>query len=166
MQIIGDPYFLPSSGMMNSDEVVRTYVDPRSYYTADGQITATGQAFGNGRGELNHLNRMCYVEVNFQTPIDLQPDGNNFIFPNNGSYRNGYGESVRLGEFSGLYRVYKIVNSFRQGKFEQTLTLIRSASMPTDAKEGSKENKNTMKVSDSDPNNGFNTDDGGLGQSS
>ena len=165
MQIIGDPYFLPSSGMMNSDEVVRTYVDPRSYYTADGQITATGQAFGNGRGELNHLNRMCYVEVNFQTPIDLQPDGNNFIFPNNGSYRNGYGESVRLGEFSGLYRVYKIVNSFRQGKFEQTLTLIRSASMASDAKEGSTENKNTI-VSDSDPNNAFNTDDGGLGQSS
>ena len=167
MQIIGDPYFLPSSGMMNSDEVVRTYVDPRSYYTADGQITATGQAFGNGRGELNHLNRMCYVEVNFQTPIDIQPDGNNYIFPNNGAYRNGYGESVRLGEFSGLYRVYKIVNTFSGGKFEQTLTLIRSASMATDAKEGSKENKNTIqeKVSDSDPNDAFNTDDGGLGQS-
>lgn len=145
MQIIGDPYFLPSSGMMNSDEVIRTYVDPRSFYTADGQITATGQAFGNGRGELNHINRLCYVEVSFQTPIDLQPDGNNFIFPNNGSYRNGYGESVKLGEFSGLYRVYKIVNSFRQGKFEQTLTLIRSASMASDAKEGSKENKNVVK---------------------
>ena len=165
MQIIGDPYFLPSSGMMNSDEVVRTYVDPRSYYTADGQITATGQAFGNGRGELNHLNRICYVEVNFQTPIDLQTDGNNFIFPNNGAYKNGFGESVRLGEFSGLYRVYKIVNSFRQGKFEQTLTLIRSASMAQDAKEGSKENKNTISIDESDPNAAFNTSNGGLGQS-
>ena len=66
------------------------------------------------------------------------------IFPTTGGYVNGMNESVRLGEFSGLYRVQKIVNSFRQGKFEQTLTVIRSGNMSVDAKEGSNENKKTI----------------------
>ena len=50
------------------------------------------------------------------------------------------GEHVRLGEFSGLYRVITLANSFRQGKFEQTLTIIRSGNTTIDAKEGSGEN--------------------------
>ena len=145
MMIIGDPYFLPTSGMMNTDEPTRIFVDPRSYYTADGQRTATGQAYGNGRGEINYVDRMCYVEVNFQTPVDIQTGGNHFIFPTTGGYTNGMGETVRLGEFSGLYRVQSVMNSFRQGKFEQTLTLIRSGNMSIDAKEGSNEDKKTVK---------------------
>lgn len=144
MTIIGDPYFLPSSGMMNTDEPVRTYVDRRGFRNADGSLTASGSVYGNGRGELNYVDRMCYIEVNFQTPIDVQTGGNHMIFPTTGGYVNGMNESVRLGEFSGLYRVQKIVNSFRQGKFEQTLTVIRSGNMSVDAKEGSNENKKTI----------------------
>ena len=141
LTIIGDPYFLPTSGMMNSDEQTRYFVDPRSYYTDKGDLTATGRKYmGNGKGELNYVDRMCYVEVNFQTPIDYEKNGDNFIFPNTGGYVNGMGEHVRLGEFSGLYRVITLANSFRQGKFEQTLTIIRSGNTTIDAKEGSGEN--------------------------
>ena len=141
LTIIGDPYFLPTSGMMNSDEQTRYFVDPRSYYTDKGDLTATGRKYmGNGRAELNYVDRMCYVEVNFQTPIDYEKNGDNFIFPNTGGYVNGMGEHVRLGEFSGLYRVITLANSFRQGKFEQTLTIIRSGNTTIDAKEGSGEN--------------------------
>tara|TARA_B100000902_G_scaffold394262_1_gene450224 strand:+ start:18 stop:2513 length:2496 start_codon:yes stop_codon:yes gene_type:complete len=141
LTIIGDPYFLPTSGMMNSDEQTRYFVDPRSYYTDKGDLTATGRKYmGNGRAELNYMDRMCYVEVNFQTPIDYEKNGDNFIFPNTGGYVNGMGEHVRLGEFSGLYRVITLANNFRQGKFEQVLTIIRSGNTTIDAKEGSTEN--------------------------
>jgi hypothetical protein len=149
LTIIGDPYFLPTSGMMNSDEPTRVYVDPRSYRTDTGDLTATGRKYyGNGRAELNYVDRMCYIEVNFQTPIDYQRYGDNLIFPNTGGYKNGMGEQVRLGEFSGMYRVVTLANSFRQGKFEQTLTIIRTGNTSIDAKEGSSENKKQIQKSE------------------
>ncbi len=149
LTIIGDPYFLPTSGMMNSDEPTKIYVDPRSYYTDKGDLTATGRKYyGNGRGELNYVDRMCYIEINFQTPIDYQKFSDTLIFPNTGGYKNGMGEHVRLGEFSGMYRVITLVNSFRQGKFEQTLTIVRTGNTAIDAKEGSSENKKQIQKSE------------------
>lgn len=148
LTIIGDPYFLPTSGMMNSNEPTKYFVDPRSYYTDKGDLTATGRKYmGNGRAEINYIDRMCYVEVNFQTPIDYEKNGDNFIFPNTGGYVNGMGEHVRLGEFSGLYRVITLANNFRSGKFEQTLTIIRSGNTTIDAKEGSSENTKQIQTS-------------------
>ena len=149
LTIIGDPYFLPTSGMMNSDEPTKIYVDPRGYRTDTGDLTATGKKYyGNGRGELNYVDRMCYIEINFQTPIDYERFGDNLVFPNTGGYKNGMGEHVRLGEFSGMYKVINLSNSFRQGKFEQTLTIVRSGNTTIDAREGSSENKKQIQKSE------------------
>lgn len=146
LTIIGDPYFLPTSSMMNSDEPTRTYVDPRTYFTKDGQLTETGKSYyGNGRGEINHQDQMCFIDVVFQTPIDIHPDGS-MIFPKDGTYQNGVGEKVRLGEFSGYYKVTEIVSSFRSGKFTQVLKVVRNPITMLDAKQGTKENKNVLQV--------------------
>ena len=91
---------------------------------------------------------MCYIEINFQTPIDYERFGDNLVFPNTGGYKNGMGEHVRLGEFSGMYKVINLSNSFRQGKFEQTLTIVRSGNTTIDAREGSSENKKQIQKSE------------------
>ena len=144
LQIIGDPYFLPASGMMNSDEPIRFFVDPRPY----APDSASDKNNGNGRGEINYQDTACFIEMNFQTPIDYQPGGDNFIFPQGGAYKNGAGQTIRLGEFSGIFQVQTIVSSFVQGKFEQTLRINRQANMTLDAVEGSGNKKSITLVTD------------------
>ena len=145
LTIIGDPYFLPASGMMNSDEPVRFFVDPRPYAR---ESTSTKNN-GNGRGEINYQDTFCFIEMNFQTPIDYQPNGDNLIFPQGGSYENGAGETIRLGEFSGIFQVQTITSSFRQGMFEQTLKINRQANMTLDAVEGKGNKKKIQKKDES-----------------
>ena len=146
LTIIGDPYFLPASAMMNSDEPTRFFVDPRPYATT----SATQKNNGNGRGEINYQDTYCFIEMNFQTPIDYQPGGDNLIFPQGGAYENGAGETIRLGEFSGVYQVQTIVSSFQQGKFEQTLRINRQSNMTLNATEGSGNKKKVQKKNSKD----------------
>ena len=145
LTIIGDPYFLPASAMMNSDEPIRYFVDPRPYATTP----ASQKNNGNGRGEINYQDTFCFIEMNFQTPIDYQPNGDNLIFPQGGSYENGAGETIRLGEFSGIFQVQTITSSFRQGMFEQTLKINRQANMTLDAVEGKGNKKKIQKKDES-----------------
>jgi hypothetical protein len=146
LTIIGDPYFLPASGMMNSDEPTRFFVDPRPYATE----SSSDKNNGNGRGEINYQDTSCFIEMNFQTPIDYQPGGDNFIFPQGGSYQNGAGETIRLGEFSGIFQVQTILSTFRQGMFEQTLRINRQANMTLNAVEGSGNKKKIQKDNSKD----------------
>ena len=146
LTIIGDPYFLPASAMMNSDEPTRFFVDPRPYATT----SATQKNNGNGRGEINYQDTYCFIEMNFQTPIDYQPGGDNLIFPQGGAYENGAGQTIRLGEFSGVYQVQTIASSFRQGKFEQTLRINRQSNMTLNAVEGSGNKKKVQKKNSKD----------------
>ena len=141
LTIIGDPYFLPASGMMNSDEPTRFFVDPRPYITTP----ASNKNNGNGRGEINYQDTACFIEMNFQTPIDYQPGTDNLMFPQGGAYQNGAGETIRLGEFSGIFQVQTITSSFRQNIFEQTLRINRQSNMTLDAVEGSGNKKKIVK---------------------
>ena len=141
LTIIGDPYFLPASGMMNSDEPTRFFVDPRPYITT----SDSDKNNGNGRGEINYQDTACFIEMNFQTPIDYQPGTDNLMFPQGGAYTNGAGETIRLGEFSGIFQVQTITSSFRQNIFEQTLRINRQSNMTLDATEGSGNKKKIVK---------------------
>ena len=146
LTIIGDPYFLPASAMMNSDEPTRFFVDPRPYATTP----ASQKNNGNGRGEINYQDTYCFIEMNFQTPIDYQPGGDQLIFPQGGAYENGAGQTIRLGEFSGVYQVQTIMSSFREGKFEQTLRINRQSNMTLNATEGSGNKKKIQKKNSKD----------------
>lgn len=95
MKIFGDPYFLPQQ---------------------------TGNHFGTEEpdnplitqdGTMNYMQNEVFIVVNFKTPFDYQIDGATMEFPKN------------VPQFSGLFSCWAVTNTFSQGKFEQTLKLIR-----------------------------------------
>lgn len=101
LEIWGDPYYVPSSGLGN-------------YNAANsGQTTSL-----TVDGSLDYQRSEVDILVNFKTPIDYGPDGY-AIFP------GGELATQSVGQFSGVYKVLKVVSSIRENQFVQTLSLIR-----------------------------------------
>ena len=101
LEIWGDPYYLPSSGLGN-------------YNAANsGQTTSL-----TVDGSLDYQRSEVDILINFKTPIDYGPDGY-AIFP------GGELATQSVGQFSGVYKVLKVVSSVRENMFVQTLSLIR-----------------------------------------
>lgn len=104
MEIIGDPFWIPTSGMGN-------YTAPqgsRPGVTKDGSVDYQ-------RTEVD-------VYVNFRTPLDINQ--------NTGMY--DFGASALSGPiigFSGLYKVNQCVSTFRGGRFTQVLKGTRRPSL-------------------------------------
>jgi hypothetical protein len=92
MDIIGDPYYLASSGVGN--------------YTAQ-PLTENL----NTDGSVNYLSGEVHVSVNFRTPIDIK---------NNGLY-NFDNPLQSIAMISGLYRVNQVTHTFLKNEFKQTL---------------------------------------------
>ena len=97
MRILGDPFYLGDSGMGN--------------YSAQ----ATNLKGLNGDGAINHQDGEVYINVRFRNPIDISR--------RTGLYEFGKGSLVP--QFSGLYRVSIVENTFSRGQFTQSLTLTR-----------------------------------------
>jgi hypothetical protein len=97
MKILGDPFYLGDSGMGN--------------YSAQ----ATNLKGINGDGAINNQDSEVYVNVRFRNPIDISRRTGRYDFPS-GSL---------VPQFSGLYRVSIVENSFSKGQFTQSLTLTR-----------------------------------------
>ena len=64
-------------------------------------------------GTLNALDQSVFCVVNFRTPFDYQVKGATMEFPQ------------LVPGFSGIYQIWAVVNNFNQGKFTQTLKMIR-----------------------------------------
>ena len=97
IDIVGDPYWLTSSGMGN--------------YTAQ----STPYKNLNAEGSVDYQSSEVDVIVNFKTPIDI----------NQATGMYDFGSAVTVQQFSGLYKVTTIKNVFRQGQFTQTLAGFR-----------------------------------------
>ena len=101
IEIVGDPYYIATGGIggYNPKPVPG---NPRS--TVDGEIA--------------HNYGDCFITINFANPIDINSleDGGRFYF------KSAAFEPV---PFSGIYRVTTLVSSFRDGKFQQKLSVIR-----------------------------------------
>jgi hypothetical protein len=96
MEIWGDPYWIPESGMGNYN-AAPSGIHPN--LTVDGGVT--GQ------------HSTITVLVNFRTPFDYNQDAGRMQF------------SDVVKPFSGVYQVTRIENKFSGGKFTQTLKMIR-----------------------------------------
>jgi len=97
MEIWGDPFWLSDSGMGN-------YIARETNLF---NVNADKQAdYQNGQND---------IIINFRTPVDIRDNGT-YSFPR---------EFVDVDNFSGLYMVTTLTNSFRMGKFTQELNLIR-----------------------------------------
>ena len=88
MEIMGDPYYLPSTGMGN------LAVAP-----AGPNITK--------EGSMNYQDSEVHIQINFRTPVDLDPVS--------GLYRFEKGIDI----WSGLYQVTEVESRFVQNKFTQ-----------------------------------------------
>lgn len=93
LEIMGDPYFLATSGFGN--------------YTA-GQTTKSNI---NGDNEVNYQNGEVDIVVNFRTPIDINQS--------TGLYN--FGGTAGVNQFSGLYKVTNLTSTFTKGKFTQKI---------------------------------------------
>lgn len=98
MRIYGDPAFIKQDDIFYN----------QNFEDLTGTITPNGSLITDG-GEL-------YVYVNFESPAD---------------YSEFYGQAIpglnkyRYSEFSGVYKIITVESTFRNGKFEQALDLVR-----------------------------------------
>jgi hypothetical protein len=102
--ILGDPYYLGDSGMGNYTAAKSQYENMTADYSIDYQT-----------GEVD-------ITVDFRTPIDLDMSKGAYTF----------GPTKLINQFSGLYQVTRVENTFNRGRFTQTLTLIRRAGQTSD----------------------------------
>lgn len=97
LKILGDPYYLASSGFGN-------------YVAAPGPYQNM-----NADKSINTQNGQVVVTVNFKTPIDINLE--------TGMYN--FGDTKPLLQFSGLYIITKVSNEFNRGKYITQLSGIR-----------------------------------------
>jgi hypothetical protein len=98
LKIIGDPHFIKQDDFFynfNTD-------------TTTSALTPNGSLWMDG-SEL-------YIRVIFRSPVDYD-DITGLAIPNLSSNKYSY------SEFSGIYKLMKVSNEFRAGKFEQTLEM-------------------------------------------
>jgi hypothetical protein len=98
LKIIGDPQLIKQDDLFYAQNIS----PPTSQFTPNNSLYYDG-------GEL-------YVNVIFQSPIDYD-ESTGLAIPNLGIYNYNL--------FNGIYKIITVDNIFRQGKFEQTLNLIR-----------------------------------------
>ena len=98
LKIIGDPQLIKQDDLFYAQNIR----PPTS------QLTPNNSLYYDG-GEL-------YVNIIFQSPVDYD-ESTGLAIPNLGNYTYNL--------FNGIYKIITVENNFRQGKFEQTLDLIR-----------------------------------------
>jgi hypothetical protein len=105
LEIWGDPYYLPDSGMGN-------------YSSRNSGVKATLTEDGSIDYQRNEID----ILINFRTPVDYRAGGDM-------SFQS---ETTKINGFSGFYRVTTVETSITGNKFTQTLELIRRRNQTLD----------------------------------
>ena len=98
VEVQGDPYWLPESGQPN--------------YRSPG-----GGKMVNANGTMNAENRDIFVEMIFRTPYDTEGGAGLYKFMTAG----------QASPFSGIYKMIKVMSTWKDNHFTQTLTGFRLA---------------------------------------
>ena len=96
MRIMGDPYFMADSGVGNYNSEATSYINLKT------------------NGAIDHESSEVDVIINFRTPIDISAEGPQFD-----------GKAIGVKDFSGLYKVWQVINNFSGNEFTQDVSLIR-----------------------------------------
>ena len=94
IEISGDPFYIATGGVGN-------YIS-----TPDSRGKTTD-------GEADHIYGQILITINFQNPIDIDPNTGMMKF------------DPKLIPFSGVYSVQKAVTTFKNGEFKQKLEILR-----------------------------------------
>jgi hypothetical protein len=97
MDIIGDPYYISSSGSGNYTNTQTTLIN----VTKD--------------GSMNYVNGEVHITINFRTPVDINQSTGLYDFSN----------TSLCQQFSGLFRVNNVHSEFKSGQFKQTIEASR-----------------------------------------
>ena len=112
LEIVGDTYYLPNSGFGNL--VINDF-------------RKKNNAISFGENEMDYLNTQVCVEVNFNTPADINEQTGDMNMATIQSAEKK--QSIKLGVFSAIYRVIKCTSQFNGGRFIQNLSLVAPSSM-------------------------------------
>jgi hypothetical protein len=101
LKIVGDPQFIKQDDL----------------FMGQGLDTPSGQFLNNSSGSSLYMDGgELYVFVNFQSPVD---------YDETTGIADVASSRYRYSEFSGVYKIITVDNSFSNGKFEQSLTLAK-----------------------------------------
>lgn len=102
MEIMGDPYWIPQTGMGN-------------------YVAAKGSRPGLAKdGSVDYLRTQVHTYVTFRTPLDINQATGMYNFGSSAETTTG-----SVVEFSGVYCVTNVTNQFRSGRFVQVLKGFR-----------------------------------------
>ena len=104
LEILGDPYYLSTSGLAN-------------YFSATG---ITEQILQDG--SMNYEGQDVFIYITFRTPADVDTNTGLYKFPTQG----------QESPFSGIYKVVIVENTFEEGIFKQNLTCLRMPGQSVD----------------------------------
>lgn len=105
LQIIGDPHFIKQDDLFIVPDMTSVAGDGDSAF-----VSPKVQSLNMDAGEI-----YCYVT--FKTPVDFSDTTGMYDLSNTNKFHTS--------EFSGYYKILTVDSEFRQGKFTQTLTMIR-----------------------------------------
>jgi hypothetical protein len=126
LKILGDPSFIKQDDIFWSPKLNSQVSENQT--NADLRLTPDG-SLKTDNGEVR-------VALTFRTPTDIDESTGMMNF-------NSKTFKTKVNLFSGLYRVIKVTNEFRNGQFTQTLNLVRLV------KQGKLDNNNnTPAISD------------------
>jgi hypothetical protein len=123
-QLLNDPYailakkmhsaIIDSKASMITGEI-EVLGDP--FYLATGGVgnyVSTPESRGKTKdGEADHIFGEVLITINFRNPVDIDPTTGMMIF------------DPELIPFSGVYKVNKAINTFKDGTFKQRLEILR-----------------------------------------
>jgi hypothetical protein len=107
MKIIGDPYYIPQSGLGN-------------YHSAPTQFQNL-----SSDGSINWASGEVDIRVNYRSPIDINQGTGLYNFGSKTFKDPETGKSQSITQFSGLYQLIHVDSFFKDGQFTQDLKALR-----------------------------------------
>jgi hypothetical protein len=135
MKIVGDPAFI------KQDDIYHNPVQD-GYGAVINKVKAPGAPPINEQGQIIFDHEEVYVQILVKSAVDI--DDATGITNKTVKLSNG---QVANGTFSGLYKIMTVESEFKQGKFEQTLSLIRMPDSMLDNATGTTNNNGGAVVS-------------------
>jgi hypothetical protein len=134
LTIMGDPYWMPNGGLGN-------------YIAAPVKTSDSGtvSSFINGDGDADFTRSQVMCVLNFNSPVDyeMSEQGGQMKFPTVKAKAKG---NEKIGQFSGLYRVWQVKNEFVSGMFKQILSMLRINNQPESGKSNKSSERSFVKA--------------------
>ena len=141
LTIMGDPYWMPNGGLGN---YIAAPVKTSDLGTVSSFIDDDGNA------DFTRSQVMCVLNFNSPYDYEMSEQGGQMKFPTVKANAKG---NEKIGQFSGLYRVWQVKNEFVSGMFKQILSMLRVNNQPESDQSNKSSNKSytTKKKTESIP---------------